>query len=192
MLLCHTKAHGIAGVAKALNPLTASRLWFMGEESVRQMLLAAEQSDALNIANGEWEVLKWKQYQGDETGAERQRRFKSKQQVTGGNALVTEVTPTMTETMTETETIEPKGSIGVKKSKGRPGGVEVVKDYLKEIGCPNPGKEGQRFYDHFTANGWVTGKARHSVKDWKACARTWAGNARNWAGEAAEVKSQRV
>ena len=31
----------------------------------------------------------------------------------------------------------------------------------------------QKFYDYYEANGWVQGKSRKPIKDWKACVRTW-------------------
>lgn len=34
----------------------------------------------------------------------------------------------------------------------------------------------QRFYDYYETNGWVQGKTRKPIKDWKACIRTWERN----------------
>lgn len=174
MLLCYVKSNGIGGAAKEIDSLTASRLWFVGEESVRQMLIAADKSGALRTVDGEWQVVKWKQYQGDETAADRQRRFKERKkeaEVTGGNALATKVTPTET----ETETLTPPTP-----SKARPSNLGEVLEYLRSIGCPNPSEESEKFMDHFIANGWKTGKSLAPVKDWQACARTWTKNAKKW------------
>jgi hypothetical protein len=39
--------------------------------------------------------------------------------------------------------------------------------------------EAERFYDHFTSNGWkVSGRA--AMKDWKAAARNWIRNSKNF------------
>lgn len=126
-LLCHVKVNGFAGEVKSLHPAVAERLWFVNEPSIRQMLQAAEVAGAITITADTWIISKWKTYQGDETGADRQRRFKEKQKVTEGNALgnggngsVTEVTPTETET--ETMTITPKSPRGL---------VDLLPDHLR-------------------------------------------------------------
>lgn len=51
--------------------------------------------------------------------------------------------------------------------------VEDVFKYCQER-CNNV--DAQNFVDHYSANGWVRGKAK--VKDWKACVRTWEKNAK--------------
>ena len=116
-LLCHAKAHGVDGKVKSIDPIAASRMWFVGEESVRQLLLAAQESGALLVEGGYWQIEKWKDYQGDNTAAARQERFRNKQKEAavpqqeaevepetpinsnGSNALLT---PTETETLTNT------------------------------------------------------------------------------------------
>lgn len=48
--------------------------------------------------------------------------------------------------------------------------LEEVEAYVKEKGYSiNP----QAFIDHYNSVGWVYGKSRHSIKDWKAAVRTW-------------------
>ena len=47
--------------------------------------------------------------------------------------------------------------------------LEMVKDYFLTINGSDTDSE--CFYDHFTANGWRTGK--NPIKDWKAAARNW-------------------
>lgn len=106
-LLCHVKAQGYAGKCKSVAPQVAERLWFVNEPSIRQMLQAAEQHGALVIDGDHWQVMKWRDYQGDETNATRQNRFKSARKGNGGNGEVTEVTLTETKTKTKTETIPP-------------------------------------------------------------------------------------
>lgn len=167
-LLCHMKAQGYAGRCKAINPLVAERMWFVNEPSIRQMLQAAEQSGALIVADGAWEIPKWKEFQGDETNSKRQSEFKQRNKVTVGNGEVTEVTPTETETETET-----KEKIN-KKNFVPPTQGEVL-EYANERGIvDNPGRESQRFVDYWTSIGWKRG--RNSVKDWKATWRTWESN----------------
>lgn len=64
-----------------------------------------------------------------------------------------------------------KESIKKKKTASRfsPPTLEEVKAYcLERNNKVNP----ERFYDYYTANGWVQGKGK-PIKDWKAAVRTW-------------------
>ena len=65
----------------------------------------------------------------------------------------------------------------VKESKVKnifiPPTLEEVRAYCQER---NNDVDPQKFYDYYTANGWVQGKARKPIKDWKACVRTWERN----------------
>lgn len=47
--------------------------------------------------------------------------------------------------------------------------LEEVKAYCSER---NNGVDADRFFDYYSANGWVQGKDR-PIRDWKACFRTW-------------------
>jgi len=70
--------------------------------------------------------------------------------------------------------VEQKKSL---RDKARPESLEEAVGYFVEIGSPG---EAAGWWDHFTGNGWVTGKARAPVRDWKATARTWIRNAQKW------------
>lgn len=124
-LLCHVKTNGFAGRCKALSPLVAERLWFVNEPSVRQMLQAAEQAGALVVEGEDWQVVKWREYQGDDGAADRQRRrreFKSRADVTDvtrDHRDVTDVTSTETETVTMTETMTETSPQTPRKAGGR-------------------------------------------------------------------------
>jgi len=48
--------------------------------------------------------------------------------------------------------------------------IEEVESYCKER---NNNVDPHRFINYYEANGWVQGKARKPIKDWKACIRTW-------------------
>lgn len=48
--------------------------------------------------------------------------------------------------------------------------LEEVKNYCLER---NNNVDAEKFIDYYEANGWVQGKARKPIKDWKACIRTW-------------------
>lgn len=51
--------------------------------------------------------------------------------------------------------------------------VEDVEGYIKEKGY---NVSAQQFYDHYEMIGWVYGKDRKPIKDWKAAVRTWVRN----------------
>ena len=46
--------------------------------------------------------------------------------------------------------------------------LEEVKTYCRER---NKGVDAEKWYNHYTANGWMVGK--NPMKDWKAAVRTW-------------------
>lgn len=54
-----------------------------------------------------------------------------------------------------------------------PPSADEAQSYFEERGFGEKGV-GQRFVDHYSANGWMRGK--NKIKDWKACVRTWCGN----------------
>lgn len=93
-LLCYVKAYGTAGRARAKSPEAFARMIYVGEEAVRQLLKAAEMHGALSVVEGDWLIVKWREYQGDESNAERQARFRENQKArsdatesNGSNAL---------------------------------------------------------------------------------------------------------
>lgn len=95
-LLCYVKAHGFDGRAKAMNTDAASRAWFISDgNALVTLITAAEKHGAIRTENGYWIIAEWHAFQGDQTGSDRQRRFKNARQVTvdngknGDNALVT-------------------------------------------------------------------------------------------------------
>lgn len=174
MLICHVKGHGFGGVCKAVEPAAAARVWFMGEESVRQMLIAAQTGGALVVTEGEWTVLNWRKYQGDETNSERQSRWREKQKRIQNhnedNALVTKVTLTETETVKETTNVV---SSRQKRSKAFvPPKVEEVAAYMASRGWANSAKRAAQFVSHYETSGWVRGKGT-KITNWKACVVTW-------------------
>ena len=57
----------------------------------------------------------------------------------------------------------------VYKKRFCPPTLEDVKAYCSER---NNSVDAERFFDYYSANGWVQGKDK-PIKDWKACVRTW-------------------
>lgn len=68
------------------------------------------------------------------------------------------------------EVKEVKNSTG--KNKFSPPTLEEVKAYCFER---NNSVDAERFFDYYSANGWVQGKGK-PIKDWKACVRIWERN----------------
>lgn len=66
--------------------------------------------------------------------------------------------------------LETEIELEVKKRSTRfsPPALEDVKAYCLER---NKGVDPERWYNHYTANGWMVGK--NKMKDWKAAVRTW-------------------
>ena len=48
--------------------------------------------------------------------------------------------------------------------------LEQIKEYCLER---NNNIDSEKFFNYYEANGWVQGKSRKPIKDWKACVRTW-------------------
>jgi hypothetical protein len=59
--------------------------------------------------------------------------------------------------------------------------VQELRAYAVEIGWPEC--DAERFLDHYDMVGWVVGKARIPMKDWKAAVRLWRRNQREWKSE---------
>ena len=88
------------------------------------------------------------------------RASKCQQMLTNANKCQ-QIQPTTTTTTTTT----------IKNASKRffPPTLEEVKAYCLER---KNNVEAERFYDYYSANGWVQGKGK-PIKDWKACVRTW-------------------
>jgi len=62
--------------------------------------------------------------------------------------------------------------------------VEQLREYGREIGFR--GFDAERFYDHYEMIGWVVGKGRAPMKDWRAAVRQWRRNQVEWSGAAVQ------
>ena len=58
----------------------------------------------------------------------------------------------------------------IKTSRFAPPLLTDVVSYINERGSKVDPK---KFFDYYETNGWVQGKARKPIKNWKACVRTW-------------------
>ena len=64
-----------------------------------------------------------------------------------------------------------KNKLNGSKYESRPKDVEMVIDYLKELGKADPEKYGHQIYNHYDARNWYSGKTK--IKKWKSCIKTW-------------------
>ena len=58
--------------------------------------------------------------------------------------------------------------------------LEEIKEYITETKATI---DPQAFYDYYTKIGWVYGKNKTPIKDWKACVRTWERNNKTYGAE---------
>lgn len=77
------------------------------------------------------------------------------------------------------------------KEKFTPPTLEEVVEYCKER---NNKIDAQYFIDYYTRIGWVYGKNRLPIKDWKSCVRTWEKNLKTkdvptWFNEEQQIDS---
>ena len=73
---------------------------------------------------------------------------------------------------TEVAVVE-KPKAKTKRKVFKPPTVEEVREYC-DSRCNDV--DPQKFVSHYTANGWVRGKAETKIKCWKSCVQTWEGN----------------
>lgn len=115
--------------------------------------------------------------------------FTRHQRITGSEALTESIYPeqgnTLETTWKQLGRQEGKGKEGKGKEEEAdkpPPRQKFVKpdessltDYFCEIGLDDFSAQAQAalFLDFYTANGWVVGKSRAPMKDWKASCRTW-------------------
>lgn len=71
-------------------------------------------------------------------------------------------------------------AVAARKPEATPSSLETVVTYGKTIRLTTT--ECEKFYDHFTANGWRQG-GRTPIKDWQAALRNWKRRAKDFGGE---------
>ena len=105
----------------------------------------------------------------DNDNANRQRRFREKQKTPALLERYASVTKSNESKSIEIE-LETEKELEVKKRAKRftPPSLSDVQAYCLER---NKGVDPERWYNHYTANGWMVGK--NKMKDWKAAVRTW-------------------
>ena len=122
----------------------------------------------------------------DSDAANRQRRCrerKKQQALLGASPDVTDALQNVTPSVTndnESKSIEKEIDIEKEKEVYKPQKrfvkptLDDVKAYCQER---NNGVDAEKWYNHYSANGWKVGK--NPMKDWKAAVRTWERNDSN-------------
>ncbi len=64
--------------------------------------------------------------------------------------------------------------------KAKPKDVSMILEYMKTRDISNPEMEAKNFWDYYKAIGWVVGKLRKPMKDWKSAVRLWEKNIKKW------------
>jgi len=64
-----------------------------------------------------------------------------------------------------------------KEGKARPNSLDAVKEYFISQG--SNALEGEKYFDHFTSNGWKVG-GKTPMRDWRAAARNWMRNSKDF------------
>lgn len=180
------KTHGIGGVVPKFSIPTVARQWLQGEESIRKMLMAAEIAGEIRDEGECWVIVHWRRDQGDETGADRQRRFKSKQKGNVGNALPAFGNAGNAEDRIgeeKTRESNPPTPLGEKKPPKPenpatpqrlrvPPALEWCLDFAESLDMPR--SEGAAFFDYWESAGWK--RKGGKMADWEASMRTWKRN----------------
>jgi hypothetical protein len=84
--------------------------------------------------------------------------------------------PQRTDTVPDTVPDTDKGIVKGKNGQFIKPTIEEVKRYCEER---DNGIDAQSFVDKYESNGWIIGKNRTPMKDWKATIRTWEYNKKN-------------
>ena len=171
-LQCYIAAHGVGGQANALTPAYAARIWWVGEESVKQCLTAAQLAGMLDVSKDDWVLPHWRTDQGDPTGAERKRNQRARERdnqvhVTGVTRDGVTVTHKKKKKKREEDTKERETSVSPKKD--RPSSLEEVVSYFNEKGSNR--LEAEKFWYFYESKGWKVGK--NPMQVWKMAASGW-------------------
>ncbi len=77
-LIGYCKSLGIGGRVKAISVTSFARRHFISESSAKEGLTKALEHGAITAEDDLWVFPTWRKHQGDETGTERQRRYRNR------------------------------------------------------------------------------------------------------------------
>ena len=86
-LLGRVKSVGVGGSVKQTSTSLLAHQWLQSEESVRQMLRAAEIAGAIIVEDDSWFITEWHKYQSDTTNAERQKLHRERKKASESQDL---------------------------------------------------------------------------------------------------------
>ena len=92
----------------------------------------------------------------------------SQENVTSVTESVTNSHESKSKSKSKSKSIEEKNTKEKSSSRFTPPTLQEVKAYCQER---NNGVNPEKWYDHYTSNGWMVGKTK--MVDWKAAVRTW-------------------
>lgn len=155
------KAGQIATTVKEIKEKTG-----ISEQSIRTSLNRLKSTNEITIeTTNKFSIITLNNY-ADYQGANNQsnNQLTNNQQTT--NKQLTNATYNKEIKKLRNEEIK---NISSGKTKFVPPTLQEVKDYCSER---KNNVDAERFFDYYSANGWVQGKGK-PIKDWKACIRTW-------------------
>jgi len=171
------KSHGIGGSVPKFSIPTIARQWLQGEESIRQMLHAGQVAGEIRDDGEAWQIVNWNRDQGDETGAERQRRFRQSKKDNDSNALRngSNVEERRGEEKRR-DYIPPKPPFGNGETERVPHSGQFVPPTVEDcrvraqmLGMPQT--EGDLFWNTYQGVGWMVGNL--PMHDWQAIMAKW-------------------
>ena len=143
--------------------------WGWNKSAVRRFFKILEKENAIRTKNEtqttRLTVLNYDSYQESRNADETQMKRKR-------NGDETQLTP-------DNKEIKKQENKNM-HSKAKPESLEIVTAYFVELKVNTT--EAEKFFDHYTANGWTQGKNK-PIKDWKAAARNWKRNMDNFKGK---------
>lgn len=174
---------------RAINYLCQVDTYSKSTDFDGRRLIPISQLDEVEGGRGWW-IVNYKNYRDRASredraaqSTDRVRRFRERKKINENNdetqCNTGERKKRHTDTDTDTDTDKKTGT------KARPCGADEVQRYLDQRGIVD--FTGQQFLDHYDACGWVYGKGRKPVKDWKACVRTWQTMRKNSSSSSDEV-----
>lgn len=177
-LLCRTGSVGQRGVLKKTPVPTLARQWFLGEESVHQMLIAAVKGGVLIDHGDSWEVVDKSIFVKDPTASQRkqaQREREKASQVSRDSRDVTTQDKTVQDGTKERSSIEdPKKPAHVPPPDGFvPPDIEEVLAYASIHFALMPEEQAQKFFFHYDANGWRMGDKDRQMDSWHSALGKW-------------------
>jgi hypothetical protein len=175
-LLCWVKRDGIRGRVKRPHPGVAARRWRVPESAVAALEDAAISSEALAIEDGQWIVLKWKEFQEpDATTNERSKRYRQSKH---------RLSPSRRDTVTDRDSRrDPSMSMSIEdtgvKKETRKGKILLPTDWQpsEKLCAMAIGLRVDADVEAAKMRDWATSEGKRKV-DWDAAFRNWLRNAR--------------